>query len=66
MIIIEGQKLLCKICGKEIKKEEAVFIPNFEANEKAPLSIFNDAIIHEKFLEEHPLYGQLNMRFEQL
>lgn len=66
MLINKKGKLICKICGKEINEEDAIFLPNFEANENAPLAIFNDAIVHKSCLEQHSLRDKLNKRLDEL
>lgn len=66
MIIIEGQDLICKICEKKVTREEAVFIPNVEANLNAPLAVLNGMVAHESCLMQHPLFDELNERYEEL
>lgn len=59
MIIVEGQKLHCAICNKEIQLEEAIVLPNLPINGNNPLSIFSGAIVHIDCLKRHPLKIQL-------
>ncbi|MBI3235595.1 MAG: hypothetical protein HYZ42_16415 [Bacteroidetes bacterium] len=67
MILIEGQKLNCKICGKTVAKDDAIIIANtVEANEKAPLYFFNDAIFDKECFNKHSLKLKLLERLHEL
>lgn len=66
MIVIENQKLSCKICQREVRKEDAIFIDNIAANENDPLAVFNDAILDKACFDSHPLRPLLLKRYEEL
>ena len=65
MILIEGQKLYCRLCNKEVNKEDALFFYGIEPNENKPLAIFNDAIVHKECFEEHPLKQKVLDRMKE-
>jgi hypothetical protein len=67
MLIIEGQKLKCRICNTDVSLEnDLVFSGNYEANENAPLFLFNDSIIHQRCFELSPLKEVLLERIKEL
>ena len=57
-VVIIG-KSECHICGKVLESsEDIVLFPPFIANMLDPLYIFNDAGVHMRCLEKHPLGQQ--------
>jgi hypothetical protein len=67
MIIVEGQKLKCKICGKDVSIDLGiVFAGVYEYNDNQPLSMFNDSIVHSDCLKSHSLKDKLYLRINIL
>jgi hypothetical protein len=52
-IYIEGETR-CMICGEAInERSDAILFPSFVMNEKDPLYVFNDAVVHETCFKNH-------------
>lgn len=66
MILINGQILFCKICNQEVAREDAILFPVLEANEKSPLAIFNDAVLHKNCFDNHPLRKEVLRQIEEI
>lgn len=63
-IFVPGMK--CSISGQVIQTaDQAVIFPAFIANEKDPLHVFNDAVIHIDVFREHPLSQRVQARYKE-
>ena len=67
MILIEGQKIYCKGCGKIIENiYDSCILLNIEANEKSPLYCLNEAIFHRDCYNNYPLRNMYEKRVAEL